>query len=322
MKQEHAEVDASTVERTPADPTPPKSGSEGAESGAQAEADDLRNNAQAEAGVAIVKRGTDEGRDDWWQTQVWGPVKTHAPFAVTAFIGGLIALVISLIAGTVWFVTAVAPGPTFLGAKWTALATFLFAVIALLAFMYKAAQAVASAGAEKAVARRNSAELDDDVVHRINANRDALLVWEHMVQRQARGAYMYSMLATGMGLLVLVGGGILIISTDDLASQVAVAGLSGIAGAIGGYIGRTFLEIHKLAQQQLNFYFVEPLVANYLLAAERLIQDADKHEPSERKHDPLYQDLVKTTLDTARSSLVVAQPNGRNGLANSTTAVQ
>jgi hypothetical protein len=55
-------------------------------------------------------------------------------------------------------------------------------------------------------------------------------------------------------------------------SQVSVAGLFGIDAALCGLVAKNLLEVHRIAQRQLNFYFVEPLVTNYLLNAERIVE--------------------------------------------------
>jgi hypothetical protein len=205
--------------------------------------------------------GEDRDSNGWLTTKVWEPVRDYGPVGVTALIAGVLAFLLFAISGVVWVVTAIGPQPTSTRAGWAAVVLFGITVLALLTFFYKLAQAIVTAGVQRALVRRNEAEGKNDIAERISANREALLVWERIVQSQARSAYTYSMLAVVLGLLVLLAGGLVVVSTDDISSQVAVAGLSGVGGAIAGYIARTFLEIHKLAQQQLNFYFVEPLVA-------------------------------------------------------------
>jgi hypothetical protein len=102
---------------------------------------------------------------------------------------------------------------------------------------------------------------------------------------------------------VLFIGAIAVIAAGDTASKLAVAGLTGIGGAISGYIGQTFRSMHQLAQRQLNFYYVEPLVTGYLLNAERLIEDSES-----QSKDALYQELVDAVLDTAKASLALGNP--------------
>ena len=80
-------------------------------------------------------------------------------------------------------------------------------------------------------------------------------------------------------------------------SQVSVARLSGIGAALSGLVAQNFLEVHRIAQRQLNFYFVEPLVTNYLLNAEPIVEKTKEDQDQ----------LVKAMLDAARASVTLGQ---------------
>jgi len=80
-------------------------------------------------------------------------------------------------------------------------------------------------------------------------------------------------------------------------SQVSATGLSGIGAPLSGLVAKNFLEVHRIAQRQLNFYFVEPLVTNYLLNAERIM------EKTKEDHDQ----LVEALLEAARANVTLGR---------------
>jgi hypothetical protein len=88
-----------------------------------------------------------------------------------------------------------------------------------------------------------------------------------------------------------------LIIADDAASQVTVGALTAIGSALSGDIAATYLRIYERAQQQQNFYFEEPLISSYLLAAERL---ADKL--SGERREEAYSLMVEEIVRSSRSS--------------------
>jgi hypothetical protein len=117
--------------------------------------------------------------------------------------------------------------------------------------------------------------LDDakDLVALIKANRRQMSAYDVLAQAQAQTAFRNAQLAMGAGLLVLVGGSIVAISAPSVATKVATASLTAIGGALSGFIAKTFLVTYRSAIDQLNFYFEQPLITSYLLAAQRLINE-------------------------------------------------
>jgi hypothetical protein len=103
-------------------------------------------------------------------------------------------------------------------------------------------------------------------------------------------------------------------------SQVSVAGLFGTGTPLYGVVAKNFLEVHRIAQRQLNFYFVEPLVTNYLLNAERTMEKTKEDQELATQDQEVDQaarirdQLVEAMLDAARAgvtlgkSVAVAEP--------------
>jgi uncharacterized membrane protein len=117
----------------------------------------------------------------------------------------------------------------------------------------------------------HATELAEDLHARIQANGLVLESYQDPVRRRARSSYTYAQGALAVGFLALVGGAVaVLVFADTPQSQVAVGALTAVGSALSGYIAATYLRIYDRAQQQLNFYFEAPLIASYMLEAERL----------------------------------------------------
>jgi hypothetical protein len=127
----------------------------------------------------------------------------------------------------------------------------------------------------RAVFQDASEEAETELTRLLGANRALLDEYQKPVRAQARTSYAYSQVALLVGLVVLVFGVVIIVFTDQAAARLAVGGLTGVGSLLSGYIARTYLRVYEKAQDQLNFYFREPLVTSYLLTAERLAAKLD-----------------------------------------------
>ncbi len=118
-------------------------------------------------------------------------------------------------------------------------------------------------------------ELGDakDLVALIKANRKQMSAYDVLVQAQAKTAFRNAQFAMGAGLLVLLFGAIVALSTADLQAKIVTATLTAIGGTLAGFIAKTFLDTYRRSIQQLNFYFQQPLITSYLLAAQRLVNE-------------------------------------------------
>ena len=78
-------------------------------------------------------------------------------------------------------------------------------------------------------------------------------------------------------------------------SQASVAGPFSIGAALCGLVAKNFLEAHRIAQRQLNFYFVEP-------DQELATQDQEVDQAAR-----IRDQLVEAMLDVARASVILGQ---------------
>jgi len=152
-----------------------------------------------------------------------------------------------------------------------------------------------------------------DIDSLIRQNRDLLQVGrlfdlyskqieKYQTETQARAGWsfifaIFSMLA---GLSFVVGGGIHVLTNPGWEHVAAASAISGIGGAVGAFITKTFLDVHRLSLSQLNHYFRQPVVNAHVLTGQRL---ADQIE------DPLlrqkaYQHLLVQVASLIREDVI------------------
>lgn len=164
------------------------------------------------------------------------------------------------------------------------------------------------AEALRAVRDAAAPRIEGELTQLLEANRALLDDYQRPVRAQARTSYLLSQVAIVIGLLVLLAGIGITLAANTGSAQLGVAGITAVGAAVSGYIARTFLRVYERAQDQLNFYFREPLVTSYLLAAERL---AEKLE-GERRADA-YAGMVREIVralgaDSAGAAGEAAKP--------------
>lgn len=137
----------------------------------------------------------------------------------------------------------------------------------------------------------------------MSANRALLDEYQKPVRAQARTSYVYGQVAIFVGFGVLVVGVALVLLADSPTAQVSLAGLAAVGSAISSYVARTFLRVYDRAQQQLNFYFREPLITSYLLTSERL---AEKLQGERREH--AYSLMVEEIIRFAKVGIDPDRP--------------
>ena len=111
---------------------------------------------------------------------------------------------------------------------------------------------------------------DPELQNLIKVNTEWINGYQDLATRAARNAVRNSQFAMSLGFLILVAGAVVTILTPNPTSKVVVGVLATLGSILSGYIGRTFLKAQDQAMRQLNYYFRQPLVTSYMLAAERL----------------------------------------------------
>jgi hypothetical protein len=183
--------------------------------------------------------------------------------------------------------------------------TVLTVVVAATATFFGAAfkeQAVSQEAAEQQATQQSLAayerileDSEPSLGNLLQANKTELEKYHVQTRGQAQRSFMMSSLAMTVGLVVLVGGAYAALRlTDEPAAQTIVGSLTAIGTIVSGYIGRTFIRAHERALIQLNLYFQQPVVASYLLTAERLVSKA-----SAQQKDALIENIALRCLEVA-----------------------
>jgi hypothetical protein len=212
----------------------------------------------------------------------------------------VLALVLG-ITGSVWnsdVVTAVAPLTLAIAAGVCALVAWVVRSKARATFSRRAEDERFESLRRRSAALAQQASDGNDpeeLTKLITVNRQQMEGYQALTRGQAKTSYRWSQAALGVGLLALIGGVLVTLSTSGVANKTAVAGLTAIAGALSSYVARTYLRIYERTLQQLNFYFRQPLVTSYILTAERV---ANKIKQKDR-HDDMIAAIIDESLKAA-----------------------
>lgn len=161
-------------------------------------------------------------------------------------------------------------------------------ILASVAFnrMYSARASFYAAQTQSALQAVNKALDDitgpDDLMGLMRANRKQMDAYDALARSQAQTSYRSSQIAMGIGLLILGAGIVIVVLAHSDATKYAAAIVTACGSAVGGYVSRTFINVHLHASDQMNFYFRQPLVQSYLLSAERLAQRLPEQAKAEQ----------------------------------------
>ena len=101
-------------------------------------------------------------------------------------------------------------------------------------------------------------------------NRTSMEDYHRITKDQAAQSFKHSQFAMLAGLGALLLGVAVALAPSPPVVKITVGALSAIGSAISGYISSTFLTSYRVAISQINRFFQQPLVASYLLNAERI----------------------------------------------------
>ncbi|MBF6173588.1 hypothetical protein [Nocardia blacklockiae] len=138
---------------------------------------------------------------------------------------------------------------------------------------------------------------EHDLLGLMQANRKQMDAYDAQARSQGVTSHWISVGAMVVG-LVIVGTGLTItVLADTSAAKYSAAIVAAVGTATGGYIAQTFIRLNSSIQDQVRYYFEQPLVQSYLLMAERFIAQMP---PEERTAQ--YQLLVESALAQAASA--------------------
>ncbi|WP_280829163.1 hypothetical protein [Mycobacterium sp. OTB74] len=104
------------------------------------------------------------------------------------------------------------------------------------------------------------------------ATQRRLDYYHQIATGQARRSFVNAQIAAGAGFFVILTAAI-VAGTSSSSVASVTAGVTGISGgALGGYLGTTFVRMQQDSSAQLRAYFMQPLEFSRLLTAERLAE--------------------------------------------------
>lgn len=136
----------------------------------------------------------------------------------------------------------------------------------------------------------------DDLPGLMLANKKQMDAYEALVRSQRESSHRASLIATAASFCVVGAGLFVTVLSEDSATKYAAAAMTAAVAAAGGYIAGAFIRAQQVAQGQLRFYFQEPLIQSYLLAAERIISMM-----SAEVRDDQYQLVLRSALAQAEN---------------------
>lgn len=135
---------------------------------------------------------------------------------------------------------------------------------------------------------------------------------KYQTETQARAGWSFifaivSMFA-GLGFVVL--GGAHILTNPGWEHVAAATGISGIGGAVGAFITKTFLDVHRLSLSQLNHYFRQPVLNAHVLTAQRIAEQIPDPLSRQKAYQQILTNVVALVRDDQTGPTVWVQPDG------------
>ncbi|MEU6828683.1 hypothetical protein ABZ894_08505 [Nocardia beijingensis] len=140
------------------------------------------------------------------------------------------------------------------------------------------------------------AEFSDpfDLKSLMEINRAQMQEYDAQARGQSNTSHWSSLGAMVVGLIIVAAGLILSVVAGDAAAKFSAAIIAAVGTATGGYIAKTFIALNSSVQEQVRYYFEQPLVASYLITAERFIAQMPEADRPEQ-----YRLLVRAVLQQA-----------------------
>lgn len=124
---------------------------------------------------------------------------------------------------------------------------------------------------------------------------------KYQVQTRSRAtwSFMFAIFSMIAGLGFVIWGGSVLLTAKETIVLAAGGIISAIGGGVGGYITKTFLDVHKLSLNQLNRYFKQPVINDHILMAQRLANESD--DPVTKKK--AYQTVIDSIAELIKQDI-------------------
>ncbi|MER7828039.1 hypothetical protein ABTX85_36400 [Streptomyces sp. NPDC096097] len=129
----------------------------------------------------------------------------------------------------------------------------------------------------------------------VNYNRVLLDQYHGIATKQANKSFNSSLGAMIVGLAVLVAAFYASMQFTAAGERIFIGSLAALSTVFVGYLSKTFIAVYDRSLQQLNQYFNQPVLNQYFLSAERIVE---RINPNLR--DELHAEIVRDILATGK----------------------
>ncbi|MBL6280472.1 hypothetical protein JMF97_30400 [Micromonospora fiedleri] len=140
-------------------------------------------------------------------------------------------------------------------------------------------------------------------------NQRRLDLYHRIATNQSRSSFRNAQLAASIGFLLLIASAALVWYSDSVAAAITTGSIGAFGGALGAYLGRTFIKSQEGAAAQLRQYFDHPVELSKILVVERLVE---RLSPEDRVS--VIQMMAQSILgvDVLRDSPASGDEDGRS----------
>ena len=87
---------------------------------------------------------------------------------------------------------------------------------------------------------------------------------------EAQRSFFNAQLAAAGGFLIVIAAAITAAAANSATASIAAGATGAVGGALGGYVGRTFIQMQQEAESNLRAFFQQPVQVSQTLLAERM----------------------------------------------------
>jgi len=134
----------------------------------------------------------------------------------------------------------------------------------------------------------------------LNLNRSLIAKYHDLSTGQARNAFRAAQIVMLASAVILVAACAMSL-LGDAPTGIGIAAVGALGSAIGGYVASTFLRSYEVSVRQAEAYFREPMVAGYLLAAERIARDVMEKDGESDRLSMVIRGFLDSAVELARN---------------------
>lgn len=117
--------------------------------------------------------------------------------------------------------------------------------------------------------------------------------YQEETRSRARASFLFAIMAMISGFVFLLWGGAILLAANDAIVLAAGGLVASIGGGVSAFIANTFLSVHTTSLTQLNHYFRQPVINEYILMAQRLADGSGDAQTRNRSYEKLIDSITQ-----------------------------